>query len=183
MQSMLNLKIDRPIQNARILTDSAADSTPPAQQEQNLKHIESQKAQLNELCSNFRNIIETLSKMQSQLFKQHKEDISNLAVEIARKILAYKVNNGDYEIQEIIKQAIENSPVQEDITIRLNPDDYANIEQLMKTPDTDFPKGVTFIADAKIKPANCSLETPKGIVESFIEEHLEKISEALKKTG
>ena len=82
-----------------------------------------------------------------------------------------------------IKQALEDAPSQKDVVIRLNPKDYAQIEQLTRESEANLAKGVTFVADAGIGPAQCLLETPKGIVESIIDEHLERISEALKKAG
>lgn len=174
------VKLDRLIQNATALTD---DGDATALPQQGLEQMQNQKAQLDELCSNFKNIVETLAAMQSELFRRHKEDIINLAVEIARKILGHKIEQGDYQIHEVIKNALGDATIQKDIVIRLNPKDYAQIEQLTKASQMDFAKGATFVADAGIGQAQCLIETPKGIVESLIDEHLERISQALKKAG
>ena len=40
-----------------------------------------------------------------------------------------------------------------------------------------------FTPDWSIGRGECLVETPKGIVKSFLEEHLERISEALQKVG
>ncbi len=180
MPDIPTVKLDRPVQNATALT-AGGDATDLPQQA--FEQMQSQKARLDELCSNFKSIVETLAGMQSELFRRHKNDIINLAVEIARKILGHKIEQGDYQIQDVIKQALDDTPVQKDIVIRLNPKDYAQIEQLTKASEIDFAKGATFVADAGIGQAQCLLETPKGIVESLIDEHLDKISQALKKAG
>jgi flagellar biosynthesis/type III secretory pathway protein FliH len=41
--------------------------------------------------------------------------------------------------------------------------------------------GISFVGDPNIGQAECVLETPKGIIESFINEHIERLGEALKK--
>jgi len=41
---------------------------------------------------------------------------------------------------------------------------------------------VKLVADANIRPGECVVETNKGMIEYFIEEHLKKVSEALKIT-
>jgi len=181
MQQMPTVKLDGPIRNVAAVTNQgdAVSFTQGLGPEQ----IQNQKTELNELLSNFESIVETLSTMQSELFRRHRDDIINLAVEISRRILTHRIEQDDYKIQDVIKQALDDAPTQKDIVIRLNPKDYAQIEQLTKSPEKDFAKGATFVADASIAPAHCLLETPKRIVESFIDGHLDRISEALKKAG
>jgi flagellar biosynthesis/type III secretory pathway protein FliH len=187
MPQTFNIQLERPIQGATLLASQSASgamaSASQADHMQMLQEIHSRKDELTAMSLKLKSIVDTLARLQSEQFARHKEDIANLAVEIARKILAYKVEHGDYEIQEIIKQALDDAPVAEDIVIRLNPQDYAQLEHLMKSPEINIAKGATFVSDVKIEPAQCVLETPKGIIESFIDQHLDKISEALKKAG
>jgi flagellar biosynthesis/type III secretory pathway protein FliH len=181
MHQMPTVKLDGPIQSATAVTNQGDEAA--LTQGRDVEQIQNQKARLNELLSDFENIVEILSAMQSELFRQHRDDIINLAVEISRKILAHRIEQEDYKIQDVIRQVLDDAPTQKDIVIRLNPKDYAQIEQLTKSSERDFAKGATFVADASISPAQCLLETPKGIVESFIDGHLDRISEALKKAG
>jgi flagellar biosynthesis/type III secretory pathway protein FliH len=121
-----------------------------------------------------------LNKFYEGAFVEHKEQIAKLAVEIARKILVQKVEEGEYEIESIIKEAISNSPTRQDIVVRLNPDDLSQYEQLREKESIADLAGVKFVADANIGRAECVLETPKGIIESLIEQHLEQVGKALK---
>jgi flagellar assembly protein FliH len=180
MRQTPTVKLDRPILSAKALTDNTDAAALP---QYALEQLQEQKAELDELCSNLKSVVETLAGMQSELFRRYKDDIINLAVEIARKILAHRIEQDDYKIQDVIKQALDDAPTQKDIVIRLNPKDYTRIEQLTKADEIDFAKVATFVADVGIGPAQCLLETPKGIVESFIDEHLERITQALKKAG
>ncbi|MFA5423434.1 MAG: FliH/SctL family protein [Phycisphaerae bacterium] len=179
MPDVLTIQLDRPIAGAAVQQNCDAQYA----SQEDAARLQVQKAQLAQTCSNLRNIVETLAGMESVLFSRYKDEIINLAVEISRKVLAHRIEQDDYKIADVIKQALEDSPVQNEIVIRLNPKDYAQVEKLSKDGSLDFAKGVTFVSDAAISPAQCLLETPKGIVESFIDEHLEKISAALKKTG
>jgi flagellar assembly protein FliH len=183
MRQIPTVKLDRPVQNTTAVTDNTDKSGLLPQQGDSLGRMQEQKTELNNLCSGLKNIIETLAGMQSQLFRQYKDDIVNLAVEIARRILKHRIEQDDYKIQDIIKQALDDAPIQKDVVIRLNPKDYTQIEQLIKACEIDFAKSATFVADSAIDPAQCLLETPKGIVESFIDGYLDRISEALKKAG
>lgn len=178
MQKTPSVQLDTPIQSAVVVGSHGDDPAALAS-----RQTPGQKTDTAELCSNLQKIAGTLAQMQSELFCRYKDDIVNLAVEIARRIIAYKVEQGDYQIQEIVKQVLDDAPVKNDIIIRLNPDDLARIEQLTKAHEIDFAQGVTFVADPKVVPAQCLVETPKGIIESFVDEHLDRITEALKKAG
>ena len=129
MPQTFNIQLERPIQGATLLASGSASGSmePTSQTDQleMLKEIQTRKDELTAMCLKFKNIVDTLAQLQSEQFTRHKEDIVNLSVEIARKILAYKIEQGDYEIQEIIKQALDDAPVAEDTVIRLNPQDYA----------------------------------------------------------
>ncbi len=124
----------------------------------------------------------TAKKLQvvcNRMIVEHRQAIAKLAVEIARKILAQKVQEGDYKIETIVQEALNNSPTRQDIVVRLNPQDLSRLQQIQG--DSGTFDGVKFVADAGIGPAQCVIETPKGKVESLIEEHLEQVSRALGK--
>ncbi|MGD9109941.1 MAG: FliH/SctL family protein [Phycisphaerales bacterium] len=186
---LLNINLDRPIEKVDII-GSQIDSdrigtakTNHHQQngDQSGPETQQKKTELTQLCSVLKNIIETLSQFQDSAFATHKEDIAKLAVEIARRVLAQKVQEGDYEIEKIIRQALENLTVKHDAVVRLNPADHTRIEQLLKDAEFSDFKGLAFVPDEKIRQAECVLETQRGTIEALIEEKLQRIAEALKK--
>ena len=93
-----------------------------------------------------------------------------------------KVEDGDYKIESIIKEAINNAPTRQDIVIHLNPEDLTECQKALKEEPDGALNDIKFVSDSNIGRAECLLESPKGIVESLINEHLERISKALKKT-
>ena len=92
-----------------------------------------------------------------------------------------KVEDGAYEIESIVKEALNNAPTRQDIVVHLNPEDLAHCQKAQQDEPDGALTGVKFVSDPNIGRAECLLESPKGIIESLINEHLERIGKALKK--
>ena len=194
MSEQLSIKLPKPIKSVNVLdcrqryigsdsnhitsetvlkqTDSSNNFIPK-------QNIESQKTELSQICQTLNSVIEKLQNFHDKIFMEHQEQIAKLSVEIARKILAQKVEKGDYEIETIIKEVLSKSPARHDIDIHLNPEDLNNLQNtLQKEP---LFAGIKFTSDPNVGRAECLLKSPKGNIESSINEHLEQIYEALKK--
>lgn len=162
---------------------SAATQIDAAQAEKSrlTKELEQHGTQLTTLCQTVNSIADALNKLHQDTLASHRNEIARLAVEIARKILMHKLGQGDYDIQAIVEEALRRAPTRQSIVIRLNPEDLPHCQQLQQeSPDSPFAQ-LAFTPDWSVGRGECLVETPKGIVPSFIEEHLERISEALQK--
>ena len=135
---------------------------------------------LSQACQTLKSLIDKLNQFYDKLFAGHKEEIAKLSVEIARKILAQQVQSGDYEIESIVEEALKNAPTRQDVVVHLNPEDHILCQKAQQDEPNGALAGIKFISDPNIGRAECLLETPKGIVESLINEHLERIGKALK---
>jgi flagellar biosynthesis/type III secretory pathway protein FliH len=190
MPGTLTVHLDRPIGLTKICEKdfekldtgySILVPTSDENPESRMQDVEAQRAALSQANQALRKVIARLNEFYDAAFAAHKEEIARLAVEIARKILAQKVENGDYKIEPIIKETLSNAPVRQDVVVRLNPADLTEWQKLRESePGEDF-TGIKFVADASIGRAECVLETPKGIIESLINQHLEQIGKALRK--
>ena len=189
MADILTLQVSRPIQSAVLISiDSAGgdagDFDNPAkraeaQASRAMQEIQEEKARIAQLSQALGSSMERLNDYEQKLVSKNNKEIAKLAVEIARKILAQKISEKDYEIETIVSQAIKASPAKEIIALRLNPEDAAKFEELSKAePDGVF-KDINLHEDDSIGPGECVLETPKGIVECFIEDQLQRIAETL----
>lgn len=145
------------------------------------QELENQKTRFAKLCQTLGNITEKLRQFSDEASTKHKEQIAKLSVEIARKLLMQKVQKGDYEIESIVKEALENAPTLRDVVVHLNPEDLASCQKLQADVPNSGLADIKFVADSNIGRAECLLETPKGIVKSSFDEQLERISEALEK--
>jgi flagellar biosynthesis/type III secretory pathway protein FliH len=143
--------------------------------------LKTQKHIYEEVCHTLQCLVAKLNEFYNQIFAKQKEEITRLSVEIARKILIQKVQDGDYEIESIVREALKNAPTQQDIVVHLNPEDFAVCQKVQADKSNGNLAGIKFVADPNIGRAECVLESPKGIIKSLIEEHLEQIGKAFEK--
>jgi len=137
--------------------------------------------QLDQTCQALDNLASKLEQLQDEMIQSHREQIARLAVEIARKILVQKVKDKDYEIEAIVQEALANAPTPHGIVVHLNPDDLSACQQVQQNrPDGPFAH-IELRANHSVGPAECMLETPKGMIKSFMDEQLETIARALEK--
>ena len=189
MVATVTIKLERPIKSAEIADDffgiagtelsedTSANPRPAAKQTK----LTQEKVELSQICRTLGNIVSELNQFRDKIFAEHRESIARLSVEIARKILMQKVLKGDYEIESIVKEVLKNAPAHQDVVVHLNPDDIVQCQKLQQGDTADALSGIKFIADSNIGRAECLLETPKGVIESLIDKHLEQIGKALEK--
>jgi flagellar biosynthesis/type III secretory pathway protein FliH len=162
-------------------TGDPTEAAVRAQRPGALKDIETQQDRLAQLCQTVNRIVGNLNTLYEETLAAHRSDIAKLSVEIARKILMYKTGQGDHDIRAIVEEALKRAPTRQNITVRVNPEDFSACQQLQQAcPESPLAE-LNVVADGGIARADCLVETPKGIVRSFIEDHLERISEALVK--
>ena len=192
MSQKLTVHLDKQIASAKVLDGYAdgigiklsgrdrADSAASTEQ-MLIQDSEYQKTAFSQACQALNGVIAKLNEFYNKIFVEHREEIAKLSVEIARKILTQKVEDGDYEIESIVKEALKNAPSRQDMVVHLNPEDLAQCREAQQNPSDGTFVGVKFVSDPNIGRAECLLESPKGIIKSFIDEHLERISRALEK--
>ncbi len=192
MTQTLTVHLEKPITSAKIQDDSAGgigsklssgggvDSAANAEQILT-QDSEAQKTAFSQAYQALNDVVTKLNECYDKVFVEHKEEIAKLSVEIARKILMQKVENGDYEIESIVKETLKNTPSRQDVVVHLNPEDLAQCQKAQQDKPGDTFAGIRFVSDPKIGRAECLLESPKGIIESLINEHLERVGKALKK--
>ena len=187
MTEPFTTNLSRPITSVEILDNSSA----PVDGEQagsqagteriSTQDLETQKAVFSQACQALNAVVAKLNQFYDKIFAEHREEITKLSVEIARKILMQKVENGDYEIESIVKEALKNTPSCQDVVVHLNPEDLEQCQKAQQDEPNGTFVGIKFVSDANIGRAECLLESPKGIIESLIDQHLERIGQALNK--
>lgn len=207
MDNTLTINFDKAIRSAQILDDSGklsscvpelpqkggslplspvtSDSTEEDRWKikNEIQNLQKQKAEFAQSCQTLGSLINKLNQFYDELFAGHREEIAKLSVEIANKILMQKAQKGDYKIESIINEALKNAPAHQDVVVHLNPDDMSQLQKLSQHDPSNTLADIKFVADPAIGRAECLLETPKGIIKSFIKEHIERISDALAKAG
>lgn len=186
MAGTVTIKISRPIKSAGILNDDSGSSSfeisaDEAAAKRNLTQDQTHKTEFSQACQTLNGIAAKLNQLYDTIFAEHRDEIAKLSVEIARKILMQKVEDGDYEIESIIKEALKNTPTRQDVVVHLNPEDVILCQKAQQEEPSGILAGIKLVPDQNIGRAECLVESPKGIIESLINEHLEQIGKALKK--
>ena len=162
-------------ESARVQADELEIRNPQSA----IRNQEGRSQELAQLCGLVKSLTNRLGKCHEETIANHRSDIARLAVEIARKILVQRVASGDYDVQSVIEEALKRTPTHQNVVVRVNPQDLPTCQKLQQE-DADGPfAGLEFVADRSIVRADCLVETPKGIIQSFVEQHLERIAEAL----
>jgi flagellar biosynthesis/type III secretory pathway protein FliH len=186
MDDTFIINLDKPIRSAQILNDykDARCQILDTRQASRIENRESRiEAEFAQSLQTLNSLINKLNQFYDELLARHREEIAKLSVEIANKVLMQKLQKGDYKIESIINEALKNAPARQDMVVHLNPDDIAQLQKLRQHDPTNTLANIKFVADPAIGRAECLLETPKGIIKSFIKEHIERISDALAKVG
>jgi len=163
------------------LTDASANMntvTSPASATNNAE-LQTQIGRYENLCQKLEATISQLDSSFNEMLAGQKKQIAKLSVEIARKVIMQKIDEKDYKIEAIIQSALENTPAKTDIIVSLNPMDLTDLQQRQSDGTFKASEGVSFVADANIGPAECVIESPKGIIKSLINSHIEEIQNAL----
>ncbi len=182
MSGTPTVKLTRPVVSVGLIGPAAAAIGSSASQndfeQQSPAGFENQDIQCDQALRALETVTAKLQRVYEKMIVEQRQSIAKLSVEIARKILLQKVKDGDYQIESIIQEALKNAPTQQDIVVRLNPQDLAKSQQILQKSEGGF-AGVQFIADQSVGLADCIVDTPKGKVESMIQEHLEQVARAL----
>lgn len=195
MPQTLSIRLSQPITACRCVEAAASESveasvsgmegkelaTLKAEQQKTLCTVKEQEQNLTQLCTTLSSIVGQLNDLHRETIAQNRSNIAKLAVEIARKILAWKIQTRDYDIHAVIEEALKRAPTHQELTVRVHPEDLPRCQQLQQEQaDSPFAE-LNLVADWAVAQAGCLIETPKGVVRSFVEEHLGRIGEALEK--
>lgn len=103
-------------------------------------------------------------------------------MEIAAKILAKDIREGNYEIEQILLDAIQTIPVSSQMVVRLHPTDLETLRQAIKSKALELPEKLRFVDDPAVGLAECIVESDEGVIEHLIEDHLKQIEAVLGET-
>jgi len=181
MAGTVRVDFVKPITSVKILDNNGADAGFSGQGQAASGAAGQAGYDVSQICHTLQTLVGKLNQLYDKLLVEHKKEIARFSVEIARKILVQKVEEGDYEIQSIVEEALNNAPTRQDLVVHLNPADFAQCQKLQQEDSGGPLSGIKFVSDSNIGRAECVLESDKGRVESLINDQLEKIGKALEK--
>ena len=180
MVQTLTINVDTTIASANVVENTEISPLESEETQAGLEATDKERENLALSALALEEASNKLKQFREEIFSSHREQIARLSVEIARRILQKEISEGQYEIEKIIQELLKTVPSQQNITIRLNPVDLQQYEQIAKDKNVNIPSDIKLVADPTIGPAQCIVETDKEMVENLIDEHLIQIAEALK---
>jgi flagellar assembly protein FliH len=124
--------------------------------------------------------LEQISALREEMIREAETQLLDLALDVARKVLMQEIQAGRYEIDPIVKAALQRVPPRQDVVAHLHPEDW-RVSQMAQGADPGSAAGsIRFVADPSIPRGECVLETIEGIVVSAVDDHLDTIADALK---
>ena len=132
------------------------------------------------------NAIRELASLKDEIVANAEDDLINLTMVIARKLVCCELKQHPEFIIDVIKEAIKTAKIGNEITILINPEDRIILEQHANEL-LDFLRSVTFNQTAKIMieddPAlthgGCVITTDTNILDMTYESRLESVMEAI----
>jgi flagellar assembly protein FliH len=140
-----------------------------------------EEKQRSAIQAQFEDFLSQMTGQREQTNEQMEQNILVLSLEIAEKIVQIELKKNDTVYTELIKEAVQRLNSKERFVIRVNQQEY----------DRFFAEGsgwleravqcapFRIVADAKITPGGCALESQSGVVRSSVDAQLKKISQAL----
>lgn len=172
----VDVKLEMPIQSVTLIDENEIHTLCAAPtHEQN----QQQQEQIASLCASLEKAAAAAEEVIERMFVSQKDKIVRLSMEIAAKILAKDIRDGNYDIQRILLDAIEPISASSQMLVRLNPADLEILRQAVKNNALELPEKLRFVDDPGVGRAECIVESDEGVVEHLIEDHLRQIEAVL----
>jgi flagellar assembly protein FliH len=122
--------------------------------------------------------VERLRRLEAEWAAQAHQQVADLAVAVAAKVLAQEIKAQRVEIDPIVQAALERLPTGGETVVRMHPADLERSRFARAEGEAASP--IRAVADATVKRAECLIETPHGFIQVDIESHLRALAEALR---
>ena len=118
---------------------------------------------------------ERLDEAREKAESEVSEFAIELALRIAREILAREIDEGRYDIEKIVRQALSWSGIgRGSCTVHLNPEDVARLDGI------PFRSGTELEGDADVACGDVHITTPQGLLVRELDECLDAIRTSLR---
>jgi flagellar biosynthesis/type III secretory pathway protein FliH len=114
------------------------------------------------------------------------ENICALAIAIARQVIGREVLFDQTPLLEAVRIALAEFPVDQQVTVRLNPSDLAVVSSAIAADANEslaVRRDVQWFADARIAPGGCLVDGRERIVDGRVDSALERLYRRLTYTG
>ena len=192
-ETRLTVRLGRPIQTVRPSgQDSAAllaemdRKLREARQESDRRiqamqlDMDSDRRRLESTRSALQDALEQTETLQARIIAQSEEQVVELALEIAHKVLGQEIQAGRYQIDPLVQEALSRVPARQGVRVHMHPDDYAACGLREESPEEGGAGRVQFQPDPTVEPGRCLLETAEGFIDGGVDRQLAVVAQAMK---
>lgn len=132
-------------------------------------------------------IIAEARTIKMDMFETSEQDMVCLAMAIARKVVAEEISINPDVILNVLKEAVAHIDQPGNLTLYVNPTEINKVLELIKLEKfSDIGNkdaAVEVLADSRISPGGCIVESEAGSVDSRIETRIEGIEKAIQEVS
>jgi flagellar assembly protein FliH len=128
--------------------------------------------------------VTAFERARAMMIKQVEEEVTDLALAIASKIVRHSVDEKRDLVQRLVLEAIARVRDSREVLIRVHPEDLMSIEGVRPTFVSLFegPVTIKIEGDLGVARGGCVLETPTRLIDATIDAQLTRLAEALKRS-
>ena len=156
---------------------SGGPAAPAEALEAERRSLEAERAALCRSCSALEAAVARLADLQAQVLAEAEDHLLDLAVDIARKVIAQEIEAGRCDIEPIVREALDRAPPKRECAVHLHPDDLAALQQA-GDGRTDLAH-LRLTDDPTLGRGECIIETTEGTVEARTADRLRHVRAAM----
>jgi len=125
---------------------------------------------------------EQIISLREKILRESEDELLHLIMLIARKIIIREISQDRTLLANFVHNAVAGLPENDEIIVRINPDDYALItsghEEIM--PNDPRQNKMSLKPDPGIMVGCCKVETSMGVVDATLDSQLDEIYRSMK---
>lgn len=125
-----------------------------------------------------RSAIESFSMHEARWLSNAEENIAALAVIVAQHIVQREIQIDPHVVSDLVARAITQYPVDQEVTVRLNPDDF-NVCRRVIEEEYGSQRALRWISDANVGRGGCLIEGRERIIDGRVDTALERAYRSL----
>lgn len=120
---------------------------------------------------------ETIRNLREKVLRESEDELINLVMLVARKVIIQEISQDRCILAGVVKNALNGLSAREEVTVRINPDDYALVtsgreECLQKELISER---LQLKADPMVAAGFCQIDTDMGTVDAGLNAQLDTI--------
>jgi len=145
--------------------------------------IQAVEKKLTELTQTLQKTVDSAVEERNRFLRRSQDEISQLVVAIARKVIGQELSLNPQVVTEIVAQAIKEAAISGACRIRVNPADYSLLSPAWETIPSMQPSDRKWelVSDNKVSRGGCLIEANGGILDAQIDSQLGQVQHSFER--